>query len=236
LEQAVKQRLVGAAVLTALAVITLPLIFDTGRPPAVQVTEVIPPAPETPAVAMPEPQPVELPADRPTADPVPVGEMYQMADKPADTSATVDGAPVDGAVPASPDGMESPVQATTPAVEKPVPVSKPLPAKPVAPKTPAVTDKKPLPPLPAAPGTKLDAHGLPESWVVQVAAVSDASKADSLVAELKLNGYAAFTRKQDGTIRVLVGPKAYKADAARLKQQLDREMKTQSMLKPFAAK
>jgi cell division septation protein DedD len=35
---------------------------------------------------------------------------------------------------------------------------------------------------------------------------------------------------------VLVGPKAYKADAARLKQQLDREMKTQSMLKPFAAK
>ncbi|HQQ63953.1 MAG TPA: SPOR domain-containing protein, partial [Pseudomonadales bacterium] len=37
MEQAVKQRLVGAAVLTALAVITLPLVFDTRRPETVRV-------------------------------------------------------------------------------------------------------------------------------------------------------------------------------------------------------
>jgi DedD protein len=87
LEQAVKQRLVGAVVLTALAVITLPMIFDTERPQGVQVEEVMPPAPEFPAVATPEPQPVALPPDRPAGDPVPVAEMYQMAgDPPADTA------------------------------------------------------------------------------------------------------------------------------------------------------
>ena len=86
MEQAVKQRLVGAAVLTAIAVITLPMIFDTERPPGVQVQETMPPAPQYPAVTMPEPKPVELPADRPTAEPVPVSDMYAMNnDQPADT-------------------------------------------------------------------------------------------------------------------------------------------------------
>ena len=91
MEQAVKQRLVGAAVLTAIAVITLPMIFDTERPLGVQVQETMPPAPEYPAVAMPEPKPVELPADRPTAEPVPVSDMYAMNnDQPTDA----DSAPI----------------------------------------------------------------------------------------------------------------------------------------------
>jgi DedD protein len=213
LEQAVKQRLVGAAVLTALAVITLPMIFDTERPPGVQVQETMPPAPEYPAVAMPEPKPVELPADRPTADPVPVSDMYAMNnDQQADADS----------VPATPATTSS---AATPAVANP--------------KT-ASSSAASLPPLPAAPGGKLDASGIPESWVVQVAAMSDRSKADALIAKLKLNGYAAFahtTHDSAGdTIRVFVGPKIDRAQAVKIKQKIDREMSLQTMVKPFSPK
>jgi DedD protein len=213
LEQAVKQRLVGAAVLTAIAVITLPMIFDTERPPGVQVQETMPPAPEYPAVAMPEPKPVELPADRPTADPVPVSDMYAMNnDQQADADS----------VPATPATTSS---AATPAVANP--------------KT-ASSSAASLPPLPAAPGGKLDASGIPESWVVQVAAMSDRSKADALIAKLKLNGYAAFahtTHDSAGdTIRVFVGPKIDRAQAVKIKQKIDREMSLQTMVKPFSPK
>lgn len=208
MEQAVKQRLVGAAVLTAIAVITLPMIFDTERPPGVQVQETMPPAPDYPAVTMPEPKPVELPADRPTADPVPVSDMYAMNnDQPAD----VDSAPT----------------STSPATSSAV----------TTPKTSAAAN---LPPLPAAPGGKLDASGIPESWVVQVAAMSDRSKADALIAKLKSNGYAAFahtTHDSAGdTIRVFVGPKIDRAQAVKIKQKIDREMSLQTMVKPFSPK
>lgn len=212
MEQAVKQRLVGAAVLTAIAVITLPMIFDTERPPGVQVQETMPPAPDYPAVTIPEPKPVELPADRPTADPVPVSDMYAMNnDQPADA----DSAPT----------------STSPATTAPATSS-------------AVTTPKSsaanLPPLPAAPGGKLDASGIPESWVVQVAAMSDRGKADALIAKLKLNGYAAFahtTHDSAGdTIRVFVGPKIDRAQAVKIKQKIDREMSLQTMVKPFSPK
>jgi DedD protein len=213
LEQAVKQRLVGAAVLTALAVITLPLIFDTERPPGVQVQETMPPAPEFPAVAMPEPKPVELPADRPASDPVPVADMYPMGDEQA--ASTNDEAAEQGA-----------------AVVTPV-----APAKNPA---PGALQPAALPALPASPGGKLDASGVPQSWVVQVAAMSDPKKADSLIADLKLKGYPAFTHKTHDaggdTIRVFVGPKLDKAQAVKMKQKLDREMSIQTMVKPFSSK
>ncbi|HSC76254.1 MAG TPA: SPOR domain-containing protein [Pseudomonadales bacterium] len=208
MEQAVKQRLVGVAVLAALAIITLPLIFDTERPPGVQVPETMPPAPVFPPVATPQPKPVELPADRPAGDPVPVADMYSMGDKPAATSTD---------------------EADEPAV-----------ATPVAPPTTSKTPPAVLPPLPTAPGGKLDATGVPQSWVVQVAAMSDPKKADSLIADLKLKGYPAFTHlthdSAGDTYRVFVGPKLDKAQAVKMKQKLDRELSIQSMVKPFSPK
>lgn len=212
MEQAVKQRLVGAAVLTALAVITLPMVFDTERAPGVQVRETMPPAPTYPEIAINEPKPVALPEDRPAGDPVPVADMYKMdSEQAADTSDVAVG----------------------PVVANDQPVTSP--AQPAS-----VPQASSLPPLPAAPGGKLDPTGVPESWVVQVAAMSDRSKADSLIAKLKLNGYAAFSHvshdAKGDTIRVLVGPKLDKAQAVRMKQKLDREMGMQTMVKPFSPK
>jgi DedD protein len=252
LEQAVKQRLVGAAVLTALAAITLPLIFDTSRPPAVQVPEAIPMAPPQNEIAMPEPQTVPLPPDRPAGEPQSVDEMYKMeGDGAVDTSgaaqsppvgasgnAVVDGAVVDQAAPDNAADVNDVAVDADQSAPAPVPVVAPAaPAKPVPvpPKAPVKTAS-----APPAPATKLDSHGVPESWVVQVAAMSDRKAADSLVAKLTLNGYSPFTRisrdSKGETIRVFVGPKLDKSQAQRLKQKLDREQGLQTMVKPFSPK
>lgn len=208
MEQAVKQRLVGAMVLAAIAVVTLPIIFDAERPPAVQVPEVIPPAPEYPPVVVQPAQPVALPADRPTEEPVPVADMYAMS-KDADTAPVTEPAP-------------------------PVATGQ----KPTAAVAPAVPSGKSVPPVPPAPGGKLNQHGTPEAWVVQVAAMSDQKKVDTLVADLKLRGHTVFTRTtQDGNgriTRVYVGPKLDKAQALKIKQRIDSEQKLQTMVKPFS--
>ncbi|MCC7516783.1 MAG: SPOR domain-containing protein [Pseudomonadales bacterium] len=214
MEQAVKQRLVGAAVLAAIALVTVPMIFDTERTAGVQVPESMPPMPVVTPIVTPEAQPVPLPADRPTPEPVPVADLYS-ADREPSTPITDDSPP--------------PVQA------------EPQPAKPLAPAAStnaAATNKKPIPPVPAAPGGKLNAHGTPEAWVVQVAALSDQKKINALVASLKLNGHTVFTRtttdSKGKTTRVFVGPKLDKAQALKLKQQIDAEQKLNSMVKPFS--
>jgi DedD protein len=79
---------------------------------------------------------------------------------------------------------------------------------------------------------------MPESWVVQVAAMSDRKKADALMADLKLKGYPAFFHishdAKGDTIRIFVGPKLDKKQAISMKQKLDREMGLQTMVKPFS--
>ncbi len=239
MEQAVKQRLVGAAVLAAVAIITLPLIFDTERESAVQVPERIPPRPDMPAVTMPAPQPVPAPADRPPGEPVPVDQMYGMADdQPADTSDIPLGGVADDSLVAIAPGAAQVPTATAPEPAEPVTAPAAPVVPPPPPEQPAVAKPAPPPaPLPPAPVTKLDASGMPQGWVVQVAAMSDRKKADTLVAKLKLNGHAAFThvsRDAKGeTIRVFVGPKADKAQAVRTKQQIDSEFGLQTMVKQF---
>ncbi|MEZ5495032.1 MAG: SPOR domain-containing protein [Pseudomonadales bacterium] len=194
-------------VLAAIAAVTLPVIFDAERPQGVQVPETIPPAPVySPVVTQPA-QPVALPADRPTEEPVPVADMYAMSQDVDAKSA---------AEPASP----------------------PTEQKVVAAVAPAVSTGKSVPAVPSAPGGKLNQHGTPEAWVVQVAALSDQKKVDALVAELKLRGHTVFTRtmsdsKGNKITRVYVGPKLDKAQALKLKQQIDSEQKLQSIVKPF---
>ncbi len=202
MEQAVKQRLVGAVVLAALAVITLPLIFDAERSIDVLVPESVPPRPEMPAFVVEEPKPVATLSD----NPVPIGDMYRMdSAQPVD-----DTAPPEASVPITPAATTSPIAKT------------------------AVTA---LPPVPPAPGGKLQANGMAEAWAVQVAAMSDRKKADALIAQLKLNGLPAYSvigKSEKGeTVRVFIGPKLDKAQAVKIKQQVDKEMGLNTMVVPF---
>jgi DedD protein len=235
LEQVVRQRLVGAAVLMTLTVVALPLMFDMERAAPIRVTETMPPRPELPAIKHEMPKLVE-PLQ---ANPVPVADMYALnGDADPEALSPIEG---EGVVPktvvpktdiavkevaAKP--VVSPIAVQT-AVNQVEP-GKAASAKPVT---------TPLPPVPAAPGGKLNSKGVPEAWAVQVAAMSDKTKADLMIKQLKDKGFAAFAvagkTANGSTVRVFIGPKLDKAAAVNVKKSVDQAMGLQTMVVPFAA-
>lgn len=191
------QRIVGALVLVALAVIFVPMLFnreDAGR----QVTVDAPPMPETPATPVIETQPVEVP--EPDAQPFP--EEYEIVEE---------GRVAEPSAPAEP----SPAPAA----------SEPAPAEAVRPAPPVAT---------AAPEEKhLDAANLPVSWSVQLASLSSRENADKLQKTLRSQGYNAYIRTADGMNRVFVGPLVERAEADRLRDQLQRQQKLNGFVVRF---
>src|SRR5690606_1399077 len=112
MDSALKQRLIGAAVLVALAVIFLPMLLD--RPPPEPGTDAvrldIPPAPERAFET--RTLPLEPPAP-PTSTP-PVVEREQLATVDADVAPRVDARPEDGpTAPATPAAEPPKATATT---------------------------------------------------------------------------------------------------------------------------
>jgi len=82
MNQALKQRLVGAVVLVALAVIFLPAVFNGGRHARVEAFKEVPPAPAVAALVIEAPKrPQNNAGDQVT----PASEMYSMEPKPLST-------------------------------------------------------------------------------------------------------------------------------------------------------
>jgi DedD protein len=223
LEQAVRQRLVGAAVLMTLSVVALPLMFDMERSAPIRVTETMPPRPDIPAINHEMPKPVE-PLQ---ANPVPVADMYAL-------KGDAEAVPPSTAPESIP--ISTPTQGESIVPTKEVATPKAVQAKPVPSAKPITT---PLPPVPVAPGGKLDSKGVPEAWAVQVAAMSDKTKADIMIKQLKDKGFAAFAvagkAANGSTVRVFIGPKLDKAAAVKVKKSVDQAMGLQTMVVPFAA-
>jgi len=190
LDKGLKQRMVGALVLLALAVIFLPMLLsreDESR--RVQVD-----APEMPAV--PEMPNIEV-------QPVAVPEPQLLPDEPV--------------APDAPQSLE-PVEA--PSLEQPAAAVVPAPAAaPVA--------------APPAAQTKLDANSLPISWSVQLASLSSSDGAQKLQKTLRSQGYNAYIRSVDGMNRVFVGPLIERAEADRLRDQLNRQHKLNGFVVRF---
>jgi len=208
LDKAYKQRMVGALVLVALAVIFLPMLFsrqDEQR----QVTVEAPAAPQAPvvpqvqmeAVAVPEPQ--ALPQE-----PVPTDEEVAEDTAPA--------APV-AATPTAPIMITKPV--APPAVAKPIPA----PAQPIT----ASSSK------PDTTQSRVDANGLSVSWSVQLASLSSRASAESLQKTLRSQGYNAYIRSADGKNRVFVGPLIERAEADRLRDLLGRQQNLKGFVVRF---
>ncbi|MFJ2483293.1 SPOR domain-containing protein [Pseudomonas sp. NPDC087598] len=208
LDKAYKQRMVGALVLVALAVIFLPMLFsrqDEQR----QVTVDAPAAPQAPVVpqvqmetvAVPEPQ--TLPQE-----PVPTDE-----DVAEDTAPVAPVAPA----PTAPIAIAKP--ATPPAVAKPIPA----PAQPIA----AASSK------PDTTQSRVDANGLSVSWSVQLASLSSRANAESLQKTLRSQGYNAYIRSADGKNRVFVGPLIERAEADRLRDLLGRQQNLKGFVVRF---
>ncbi|CAI8934591.1 SPOR domain-containing protein [Pseudomonas sp. IT-P294] len=200
LDKAYKQRMVGALVLVALAVIFLPMLFsrqDEQR----QVIVEAPSAPQAPSV----------PQVR--VDPVVVPEPQALPQEPVPSDEEI-AQPV---VPAKPIAPAAP--AAKPVAPAPAPVPA-LAAKPSA---------APSQPISAAPGkpdttqSRVDANGLSVSWSVQLASLSSRESAESLQKDLRSQGYNAYIRTADGKNRVFVGPLIERAEADRLRDLLGRQ-------------
>lgn len=211
LDKGVKQRIVGALVLVALAVVFLPMLF-TRQDEIRQVHVEAPQAPAAPGlkdvqvqeVAVPEPQ--TLP-DESAQAPVVVNESH---------------APV--TTPSQPIRPSPQVQPQTP-VAKVAPGQEP--ARQPASQPAAQPAQKP------AASAKVDPNGLSVSWSIQLASLSSRPGADKLQNTLRSQGYNAYIRSADGLNRVFVGPVIERAEAERLRDVINRQHKLKGLVVRF---
>ncbi|XLX42230.1 SPOR domain-containing protein [Ectopseudomonas mendocina] len=196
LDKGLKQRMVGALVLVALAVIFLPMLLSREDEMRRVVVEA-PAMPQAPSAAeiVVEPAEVVEPEQLPQ-EPVPVEEV-------------------------EPQIVEVP--------EQPKPTPAPPAAQPIKPE-PAKTEQAAAP---AQPQARLDANNLPISWSVQLASLSSRSGAENLQKTLRSQGYNAYIRTFDGMNRVFVGPLIERAEAERLRDQLNRQHKLSGFVVRF---
>ncbi|MFC0708115.1 SPOR domain-containing protein [Azorhizophilus paspali] len=196
LDKRLKQRIIGALVMLALAVIFLPMLF-TREDEVRQVVVEAPPMPEAPPAPKVELEPVAVP------EPVVLPEEPQSVPVVAGTPAA--------SVPSTPPA------ATAPAAPA---VSANAPAKPQA------AASAPTPPPAQANATeasRLDANSLPVAWSIQLASLSNTANAQALQKTLRGQGYNAYIRHVDGMNRIYVGPVAERSEANRLRDQLKRQ-------------
>jgi len=216
LDKAYKQRMVGALVLIAIAVIFLPMLFSR-QDEARHVQVDAPAAPQAPVVPQVKVDPVAVPEQQPLPqEPVPSDEELTQPTQPVTSH-------------------QPPSMPIAPAPAKPAPVAKVAPAPAPAPAKPATAAPAPAP-APAAPAaepSRVDANGLSVTWAVQVASLSNRANADNLQKTLRTQGYNAYIRTSDGVNRVFVGPLIERAEADRLRDQLDKQQKLKGIVVRF---
>ncbi|WP_315807652.1 SPOR domain-containing protein [Pseudomonas sp. C9-3] len=214
LDKGLKQRVVGALVLLALAVIFLPMLFSR-EDEVRQVVVEAPVMPKPPAMPTVEVQPTEVPE--------PQAEDADNGVPPADTAAAqAPSAPI----------ASLPAQQSQPAQPK-APAPQPVAPKPAAPaQQPAQASVAPAAPA-QQPAQRLDSNNLPVSWSVQLASLSNRARADELQKSLRSQGYNAYVRSFDGMNRVFVGPVVERAEADRLRDQLGKQQKLNGFVVRF---
>ena len=211
LDKAYKQRMVGALVLVALAVIFLPMLFsrqDEQR----QVTVEAPTAPQAPTMPQVQVEPVVVPEPQALPqEPVPSDDEIAQEAKPT-----------------------PPVAPKVPAL--PVPAVKPVAPAPALAAKPATAPAQPIAAAPGKPDTtqsRVDANGLSVSWSVQLASLANRESAEKLQKTLRSQGYNAYIRSADGKNRVFVGPLIERAEADRLRDLLNRQQNLKGFVVRF---
>lgn len=213
LDKGLKQRIVGALVLLALAVIFLPMLFSR-QDEVRQVTVDAPAMPKTPAMPAVEVQPTPVPEPQ-----APVAEAPQ--------------------APAAQEQVQAPVPSPAPTTAPSTPIASlpQTPAQQPAAPAPRPAQQPATPPAqasaPAAPAQRLDADKLAVSWSVQLASLSNRARAEELQKSLRSQGYNAYVRSFDGMNRVFVGPVIERAEADRLKEQLSKQQKLNGFVVRF---
>jgi DedD protein len=211
-KESVKHRFIGAAVLAAIAVLFLPGFFKDRQAYDVDTSSHIPQRPSITAVSFDDPE------DESDLEVAPPPETMFLPDE---SEALV--------VPVAAIEPRSDADALAELVAK-VGRSSSSPFS-SAPSSLAAIVVDELAEMP------LNAQGLPDAWVVQVASLSTQAAAMKLRDQLQVDGYKAYVRSvaQNGASihRVFIGPKLDKAQALSLKSELDKRLKVNSMVLPF---
>ena len=132
--------------------------------------------------------------------------------------------------------MEEALSAAEPLEPEPSPALEPEPAEEQAPAEPP--EQQPATERPtrdtAPEKLAMDSQGVPVAWILQVASVSNAEKAEQLRQRLLQKDRKAYTRKvkRDGRefYRVYVGPKFERARLETMKSEVDREFGVNSLI------
>jgi len=213
LDKAYKQRMVGALVLVAVAVIFLPMLFSR-QDEARHVQVDAPAAPHAPVAPQVKVDPVSVPEQQPLPqEPVPTDEELSPVNQPPSMPI----APAPNKTVSQPAATAKAAPTPAPAAAKPAPAAAPAPSAPAA----------------SAADSKVDANGLSVSWSVQLASLSNRANADNLQKTLRTQGYNAYIRTSDGVNRVFVGPLIERAEADRLRDQLDKQQKLKGIVVRF---
>jgi len=203
-----KQRLVGALILLALGVIFWPIIFvEPDERETGQVGD-MPPPPRVSRSPVEAPDPVGLRASKPIAAHAQAHEEIPPLPLPA------------------PGSQPEAVPAADEAEPEPEPLTEPDPDPP-----PAVPRSEAPEPL------HLDTDGVPIAWILQVASVSSADKAEALRRDLLAMDNKAYVEQvpRDGRTlyRVYIGPKFERAKLESLQGDVDAKFGVQSMVRRY---
>ena len=220
-DKALQKKLVGAAVLIALAVIFLPMLFDGKKgeePVSMQIK--IPPKPvydipnrldrEPAAVVQAETPPVPSRTIEINTDPVVVPEAAG-----SDTQAPAEEKPTVAVAEPPAKAADKPATEKQPQAKAPHAKAEKTPPKKAEKPKPVKAEAKPTPARQAAGGA---------GYVVQVGSFSQKANADTLTRKLQAKGFPAFvegTRAGGKSIyRVKVGPRPTREAADDLRQRL----------------
>lgn len=204
MDDGLKQRLIGALVLIAIAVIFLPSLFSGEHGRRLDTRTQIPPAPETKVVVIEQPKPI---ADMPKA-PKPEA-MYQLLEED-------DATPVKSAKKTAEAKSDPAVLSEKPKSDK-QPVADAPKAVPVAP----ALDARKIPKAWAIQVASYNTEARANSLVNQL--IGDGYKAflhPAVIGKGKV-------------YRVLVGPKIDRGDALKVKAELDKQLKVSAILVKF---
>ena len=206
MDNLVKQRLVGALILVALAVVFWPIIFVPETDERSDVRVAIPPAPPVDRTPLPEPDNAGL---RQSPEALASSERFADVEFP--------GADEDGEETGEEGSESEPVEPAA------------LPQRDDVIKTPSLDEARDTLESP-----ELDADGLPIAFSLQVATMANKARAETLRDELVAAGYKGYLkslRRDDRTLyRVLVGPKYSRDQLEPIKNSVDSTWRVESMI------
>ncbi len=205
-----KHRLIGAAVLAAVAVLLLPSFFKEKKEYQVNTKSQIPARPNVVAEDFKPPQPVPNIEPAPAPETMFVPKETESEQIAPDTSALINST-----------ATSSTAISSTATKNSSNPVKS------------AATGTQ----LSSVAAMPLNHQGLPDAWVVQVGSFTTKEAANKLRDDLQSDGQKAYVRTTttNGNMisRVYIGPKLDRNQALAVKEEMDKRLKIKSMVMRF---